>query len=73
MMLKAWHFLFQFIPKVFGGIEVRALCITSQDLTHQSHPTMFLWNLLCAEIEKGIPQAVPSKLEPYIVQNILVW
>ncbi len=51
---------FQLIPKLFDGVEVRAVW-ASQVLPHQ--PCIYGLGHSHAGVEKGLPQTVPTKLE----------
>jgi len=60
--------VFQFITKVFDGVEARALCRPVKFL-HTDRQTISVWTSLCArehchgERGKGLPQTVATKLE----------
>jgi hypothetical protein len=59
----------QFIPKVFDGVEVRALCKPVKFLHTDVDKTISVWTSLCArghsqaKTGKGLPQTVATKLE----------
>ena len=61
---------FQFIPKVFNGVEVRALC-RPEVLSHRSQQTICVWTSIYAqghchaEKGKGLPRTVATKLEAH--------
>ncbi len=62
---------FQFIPKVFDGVEVRALCRPVKFFHNQTGKKISLQTWLCAqghfcvETEKGLPRTVATKLEAH--------
>ena len=60
-----WYSAFQFIPKVFDGVEVRALVQASRVLPHRSRQRIYVCaQVNChAETGKGLPQTVATKLK----------